>query len=166
MFNARSLWPWTFIARSSVISEGRKFIDRPLERFYTCFEDHLYGGGGHYSVNSLYQLLLACLRHDAEREEVEPMSKSCTNLVAPHDCLANRSRPARADNRMMDGGKRRLLACHGVRRTRCTSASSISEQSSESKTAAATLQHPTASHIIYRSTGLWDYAPGSASTTW
>lgn len=30
------------------------------------------------------------------------MSKSCVNLAALHDCLANRSQPARADNRMID----------------------------------------------------------------
>lgn len=59
--------------------------------------------GGHSPVNSLYQLLLACLRHDAERQEVEPMSKYCTNLAALYDCLANRSQPTRADNHMMDG---------------------------------------------------------------
>lgn len=30
------------------------------------------------------------------------MSKSCIFLVALHDCLANRSRPARADNHIID----------------------------------------------------------------
>lgn len=73
------------------------------------------------------------------------MSKSCTNVVARHHCLANRSQPTRADNHMM--GRRAVggfwHVC-GVERMRCTSAMSISEQSSESKTAGAILQYPMA----------------------
>ena len=36
-------------------------------------------------------------------KRLKPMSMSCTNLVALYGCLANRSRPARADDRMIDG---------------------------------------------------------------
>lgn len=112
MFNAGPLRPWTFIARSSVISDGRNSTDHPVERCYPCFEEQLYDAVASLlstPSTSFCSPVLGMMR--SAKWLIELMSKSCTNLVALHGCLANRPCPARADNRMIDEDQPELLAC-------------------------------------------------------